>query len=136
MLVSAILRGFWLIDKNYAESHLPLVASILKGQPLQNLQFPQARYAVEAQVQDSDGLTTGKVGVVPVKGALMKEDSWCSYGTQTLGRWVQEFDNDSDYIGTVLWIDSPGGSVDGTQEFHDIIKNATKPVITLVDGMM
>lgn len=135
-LVSAILRGFWLIDKNYAESHLPLVASILKGQPVQNLQLPQARYVIEAQAQDAEGLATGKVGVVPVKDVLMKEDTWCSYGTKTLGQWLQEFDNDPEFIGTVLDMDSPGGSVDGTQEFHDIIKSAKKPVVTSVSGMM
>lgn len=46
--------------------------------------------------------------------------------------------NDSDVSAIILAIDSPGGTVDGTQELADLIyaSRDQKPIIALADGMM
>src|SRR5690606_27539836 len=49
---------------------------------------------------------------------------------------MQNMLNESNCAGVVLDIDSGGGQVSGTPEFHDVVKNASKPVVSYTDGLM
>ncbi len=49
---------------------------------------------------------------------------------------IQEALDDPNISAIVLRIDSPGGTVDGTMEFANFIKAATKPIVTYADGLM
>lgn len=85
----------------------------------------------------------GTVAVVPVDGVLAKRMNLMmqiSGGTsmQLLGQDIQEALDDPAVSAIVLCIDSPGGTVDGTQELANLIYNArgTKPILALADGVM
>jgi protease-4 len=67
----------------------------------------------------------------------MKEDMVCGpAGTATLGRIILQADNNPNISAIVLHIDSPGGTVDGTEALANIIRNTHKPVVAFVDGLM
>lgn len=83
------------------------------------------------------------VAIVPVDGVLAKRMNLMteiSGGTsmQILADDIREAIDDFMVSAIVLNIDSPGGTVDGTQELANIIFNARggKPIIALADGCM
>lgn len=83
------------------------------------------------------------VAILPIEGVLAKRMNLfmqISGGTsmQLAARDFNEALADPEVNSIVLAIDSPGGTVDGTQELADAIFNArgTKPVIALADGFM
>ena len=56
-------------------------------------------------------------------------------GMATMGNYIKQANRDPDIAGVVLKIDSPGGTVDGTEQFANIIKKSAKPVVAYVDGL-
>ncbi|NMV37236.1 signal peptide peptidase SppA [Ralstonia insidiosa] len=105
--------------------------------------------AVEAQIGKPLGGASsgydmvGSVAVLPVDGVLAKRMNLfmqISGGTsmQILGQDIQAALDDPDVSAIILCIDSPGGTVDGTQELSNLIYNARgkKPILALADGTM
>lgn len=83
------------------------------------------------------------VAVLPLEGVLAKRMNLfmqISGGTsmQLAANDFREALSDPDVSAIILAIDSPGGTVDGTQELADLIYSArgVKPVVALADGMM
>lgn len=72
------------------------------------------------------------IGVVRIVGALTKYDTWCNYGMESYRRMIRGFKNDETISAIVLDIDSPGGTVVGTEELGDEIRNSNKPIIAFV----
>jgi signal peptide peptidase SppA len=100
------------------------------GRPLDN---EQDRYAV----------TPDGVAVIPVQGVIAKRMNMFSNisggaSSELISKDFQEALTRLDVKGILLEIDSPGGAVDGTQQLALEIFRArgTKPIITLVNGMM
>lgn len=88
------------------------------------------------QVQDG-------VAVLPIQGVMTKADSaWnrlCGMSsTVQIRQDLQTALEDPTVHSILLWIDSPGGMVDGTQELADAVHaaRAIKPVSALADGCM
>jgi capsid assembly protease len=83
------------------------------------------------------------VAVIPVEGVLAKRMNLLmqiSGGMSMLmvGNMVRAAAEDDSVKSIILHIDSPGGTVDGTQELANIVASARarKPVIALADGVM
>lgn len=83
------------------------------------------------------------VAVLPIQGILTKADSaWnrlCGMAsTVQLRQDLQTALDDPGVHSILLWIDSPGGMVDGTQELASAVRAAReqKPVTALADGCM
>lgn len=83
------------------------------------------------------------VAIIPVDGVLAKRANlftMISGGTsmQLLASDIQEALDDPSVTSIILNVDSPGGTVDGTQELANQILAARgqKPIIALADGMM
>ena len=146
--LSAILKGNWLIEPNFAFAQGSLIASFINRQTefAQETTTPLTAYAIDAKdvngtkYSDREGFSSApknSVAVISVKGVLMKEDMVCGpAGTSTLGRIIQQADNNPDISAMVLHIDSPGGTVDGTEALANIIRNTNKPVVAFADGLM
>ena len=80
--------------------------------------------------------TTGsKVAVLPVQGTIQKRGGYCSLGTKDLLGMLAAALRDPEISAVVLDIDSPGGQVDGTEEFAQAVRNAGKPVVAYIDGL-
>lgn len=74
----------------------------------------------------------GSVAVLPVRGVLDKERM------RALAALLQKAAEDGTVRAVMLDVDSPGGTVDGTEEFAAAVRtaNAAKPVYAYADGMM
>jgi len=155
-LVSAILKGKWYIDPEFAFAQGPLIAGLLNNQPMfmaitgETEDLPAIGVSVAAEQGGKiygfrhssrhgfDMAPVGSVAIIDVNGALMKEDQDCGGpdGTATIGRIIKKADNHPNIIATVLVVDSPGGTVDGTEALAAIVKSTQKPIVTFVDGLM
>jgi protease-4 len=146
--LSAILKGNWLIEPNFAFAQGSLIASFINRQTefTPEISNPLTAFAVDAKDiygtkhssnEGFAGAPQNSVAVIAVKGVLMKEDMVCGpAGTATLGRIIQQADNNPNISAIVLHIDSPGGTVDGTEALANIIRNTDKPVVAFADGLM
>lgn len=66
----------------------------------------------------------------------METDYCGAPGMQTHEQALTAANNDESIQSIVLYIDSPGGTVSGTQNLATAIKNSKKPVVTFVNKMM
>lgn len=82
------------------------------------------------------GFEGSSVAVIPVMGPLMKNDFCGWFGTGTLQNMVRLAENTPSVKVIVPWVDSPGGTVDGTESFANTIKASKKHTMTIADGMM
>lgn len=81
------------------------------------------------------------VAVLPVEGVIAKRMNLFSQisggvSTELVARDLQAALADPAVHSIVLRIDSPGGTVDGTQSLASAVAAATKPVVTLANGLM
>ncbi len=148
-LLSGIIRGVWAIDEEAAQSYLPLLSNVLKykaefeQKPDNNWMYalgaPEAS-ADTARYSRWDGFNDApknSVAIINIKGALMKGDQSCGpRGMQSIGNVIRQADDHHNIAAIVLHMDTPGGTVDGTETLASIVKNTQKPVIVFVDGMM
>lgn len=138
-----ILSNTWLIDGGVANSFF-----------FQLNQYVSNGIAIEFQPQSKDGFEATQrfvarsqssapastsqqyVGIVNIKGALMKDDQACGpYGMNTISNTIKALKADRQCIGAVGVVDSPGGTVDGTSNLGRTIAEFGKPFIMHVDGM-
>lgn len=141
-LRTALLRGDWMIDREWADSQLPLVVQLIEGKA-QWPQQMQTRQPVPVAGSDAAGdyvfgsvEQLGQVRVIDISGAMTKYGGFCSYGTLDYIRMVREAYEDDSTEAVVIRVDSPGGEVSSIMELHDIVKNDAKPVVTWVEDMM
>lgn len=81
--------------------------------------------------------------VIPIQGVIAKKMNLFTQisggvSTQLVGRDIKEALADDSIKSIVLDIDSPGGTVDGTQELADIVfaGREKKPIVAYSDGMV
>lgn len=89
-----------------------------------------------ADTIDHPGYEGKSVGILPVIGPLMKEDFCGWFGTAALKNELQRMKSAKSMKAIMMLMDSPGGTVDGTQSLADEYKNSDQETITVVDGMM
>lgn len=88
----------------------------------------QVRSNVDGGAVDPEAEKKWMVAVVPIIGVITRYGDACSYGTEDLGRWIKQCENEDEIGKIVLDIDSPGGDVNGIETLGNIIKNCSKPV--------
>jgi protease-4 len=150
---SAILRGKWLIQPEYVQAHLPLLAAMLEGQPvdfgMEKDQDVEPRGIVLSHASagsapmifgvgfktDLNKLPAGSIAVASITGPVTKFGDECSYGMMDHAALIASLGNNPNVAGVIVSIDSPGGEVSGTAALADIIKavSSRKPVITMID---
>jgi len=107
----------------------------------ENLNFDWLRSHAENKVataREREQEREGKVGVVSLTGSLMKFESSLG-GTSTVEarRQIRAMANDQSVERIVLRIDSPGGTVSGTEALGSDIRKANqmKPVDAIIEDM-
>lgn len=147
-LLSAVLRGKWLIDPVFAMSQGAVIANIINpattlngGEVKKNSAYavsPKAANGTQYSYREGFGnAPKNSIAVIRISGPLMKEDQNCGpIGMEQIGQIIKAADSCPNIDGMVLQIDSPGGTVDGTETLGNIVRNAQKPVVTFVDGQM
>lgn len=91
---------------------------------------------VGAAAGNGNGIASGaKVAVIPVQGTVQKRGGYCSTGTKQLAAMLDRANADPEIGAIVLDVDSPGGAVDGTEEFARLVRSSKKPVVAYIDGL-
>lgn len=161
-LLSSILRGHWAIDPRFAQSQMPIVARLIKGDG--SVEFKNSKYkAMEDDgplgedkskwplclVQTSAGTVqanryrsfseapVGSIALIPIAGPITKYEGACGEpGAQLYASWTQQASAASNISAILYKVDTPGGMVDGTQTLVDAIANSEKRTIAFIDDGM
>jgi protease-4 len=155
-MFSVLGAVFWAMDFHYFQRVAPVVLEKIKtNAPLENLPVanfserkhhkgilnadeqgrPVMTYFAASRSSSAKPKEQKYVAVIPVHGPISKRGDWCSYGTKDYISWLNSANNDPNVDAIVLDFDSPGGTVDGTEDFAKAIKNSKKPVVGFVDGL-
>src|SRR4051812_35008853 len=118
--LSAILRGRWLIDKQWANDHLPLVLLMLQGQRVsfvdrtgnEMIELPFAIDPATMQrysMQDPE-MPKNSVGVIPMSGPITKYNGECGEpGSIQRTSWLLDMQKQKSIGSIVQILDTPGG---------------------------
>lgn len=147
LIFSHILSQPWMISPEFIRANLPLIAGYITGQPMDPDQnFSQNRlnhrpFAITGRdITSKHRLSEapkGSIAVIQVKGVMMKEDQFRGpRGTASIAEDIVSADRDPNIEAMVIIMDSPGGSVDGTESLARTIAETSKPAIIWVDGCM
>jgi protease-4 len=142
-LLNTIIDSPWMLAPSTAQAHLPSVIRLLKGDevrfrenktPAPYAFLPTSRRKIRhdkfSQAPD------GSVAVYTIKGVVLKEDGWCSDGTETLMRKMAEADEMNNISAHLLEIDSGGGQGSNIQTVARFIREELKkPVIAWFNGI-
>ncbi|MDF7810497.1 S49 family peptidase [Hymenobacter sp. YC55] len=149
-ILRAILGGQFLMEETATQSYLPLVASLLSGtfkaEDWRDLQSeaPKATFmAIQASAQSLffegysslDEIPTGSMNIMSVEGVMMEEDTCFSAGTRTMGQRLEDADSHGNIVGHVIYVNTPGGSVAGLENFANIVSATRKPLVVLAVQM-
>lgn len=137
-LLRSVLAEPFYLSNTEAEKLTALVAGLFTPNVEFERMTPEERAAlasVHTIIPASGSGTTRRIGVITLRGVLSKYDSMCAAGMESYGRMIREYDADPEIDAIVLNIDSPGGTVAGTEELGATIRAATKPVVAFVNGM-
>lgn len=136
-LIRSILSEPWLISSEEVSRLGYLVSGLFNKnfafEPVRKEDMASVRYVQPVKI-GPHGLASG-VGVVNITGVLSKYDPECAYGMESYGRMIRDFDADDSISAIVLKIDSPGGTVSGTEDLYNIVKGASKPIVAFVSDM-
>lgn len=143
MKILDLLTSAWAIQPEKLIELQGIYATHLRGEKI-DIAGVEARLGkpLNKSPQGYD-VTPGGVAVVPVEGVIAKKMNLFSQvsggaSTEMVARDVKAAAADPKVKSILLYIDSPGGTVDGTQTLADLIMavSAQKPVVAFADGMM
>jgi len=143
----SILHGLWAMHPQGAQAWQPQVLGMLRGEQvkLSKEQVRLMRAPHEPRMDDGTGIvnpndavpdTQKKVLILPLKGAIIKEGDWCTYGMSDYCNWLNRAERDSSIVGVVFDVDSPGGEAYGMTMLVDQIQRMKKPVVSIVRSGM
>jgi len=137
-----VVTGPWAIQPEKLLEIQAIYATHLRGEKIdieaveKRLGRPLNNEPKGYQIQDS-------VAIIPVQGVLGKKANLFTQvsgmaSTEMIGNDFKAALNDPQVTGIVLSVDSPGGTVDGTQTLANLVASArgVKPVVTLASGAM
>lgn len=137
----------WLIEPNAAVQMLELFNSIKAGEDefkptqvkaasvLRSMSGVMVAPMSTWEMRDFQGFAGAETVVIPMSGPLMKSDYCGALGTASLRSLFAAAEAESSVKNIILAVDSPGGTVDGTEGFAGQIGASTKRTICAVDGM-
>lgn len=124
--VSAIKSGLWKIDQVVKAS--PMAAGKVVLDPMSDPDFPEVLYVV----------TESGIALVEINGVIAKaKGKYARASSVQTRRAMRAAAADQDVGGIMLGVDSPGGTVAGTQQLADEVRaaDAVKPVHAYIDDM-
>ena len=133
-----LLKGAWFIHKNSVQSQLKTVYQFLNNELIvdDNQEEPKMTQPYTLQVKAETNFTKGQhIAVIPIMGSLMKKDYCGAPGMQSIVARIKQAEQTESVSAILFHVDSPGGTVDGTQELGQAIKNCSKPTMGFADGL-
>lgn len=82
-----------------------------------------------------DNYPEGSILIIPLEGVMFKEDTWWSWGTETISRLIREAADHDNISAIIKKVNSGGGSVSSIPPMIDATNyaKAKKPVLSWVD---
>lgn len=78
----------------------------------------------EEEHDDDDALVTAEgIAVVHIKGLIQKDSDYCTRGTDEINRELVELGENPRIKGVILYVDSGGGQVAGTEQLANTVYN-------------
>ncbi len=137
-----VLTSPWAIIPDKLHEITEIYSTHLRGEKI-DLAALEARIGAPLQREDQGYQIERGVALIPMDGVMAKRMNLFSRisggaSTELIARDVRNAVADPKVKSIVLMIDSPGGSVDGTQSLAAVIRQAAaeKPVVAWADGMM
>ncbi len=137
-----VVTGPWAIQPEKLLEIQAIYATHLRGDKI-DIEAVEKRLGRPLNNEPQGYQIVDGVAVLPVNGVLGKRANLFTQvsgmaSTEILGNDFKAALDDPAISGIVLSVDSPGGTVDGTQTLADIVASARgiKPVVTLASGCM
>lgn len=107
-------------------------AGAADGSPATQTATADRRYSL-----DDPELPDNSVFILDIRGAIFKESTCCSTGTEEYCSMLERAYANEKIIGIVALIDSPGGQLSGTPTLYDALRNPAKPTVSVInEGLM
>jgi len=142
MKLTDIINGAWAIEPDMLNEITGIYATHLRGE---KIDIPKVEAALGRPLanQQADYYVQDGVAVIEINGVIAKKANLFSQisggaSTQIIGRQIEAACDDPAVQSILLHIDSPGGTVDGTQTLANIVAGCAKkkPMAALADGVM
>lgn len=137
-----IVNAPWAIQPDKLREIRAIYETHMKGEKI-DLDAVRAQTGLPLQNKPQGYEVVDGVAIIPINGLIAKRMNMFSAisggaSSELIGRDVQAALADSSVHSIILHIDSPGGTVDGTQALADIIGDAgeIKTVVAFADGLM
>ncbi len=137
-LLRLIATSQWMIHQPTAESFIPLIAQLSKGNSVDFNQNASAQsYVVHLGSENNDGSQSGNVAVMSFRDVIMKDDGWCTDGLESKRKQLQNYINDSNITAIVFDMDTPGGQASYLQTFAATIAKGVKrkPIVASYNNL-
>jgi len=142
MRVIDVLNSPWAIIPDKLQEIQAIYATHLRGDKI-DIKALEIKLGQPLQKKEQGYETIDGVAVIAVDGVISKRMNLFSQisggaSTELIGRDIRQALADPEAHSLLLQVDSPGGTVDGTQELAQMVYGArgAKPIVTYVDGMM
>lgn len=142
MGVIDILQAPWAIVPSKLTEIAAVYASHVRGEKLDFSAF-ESRIPMQSNAQTANYELVDGVAILPIQGVIAKRANLFMQicggaSTELIARDLRDAVADPAVHAIILHIDSPGGSVDGTQQLADAVLAAKqhKKVVAFADGMM
>jgi signal peptide peptidase SppA len=142
MHITDIITAPWAILPDKLREIQAFYSAHARGEKI-NIAAIEARIGKPLMSVDQGYQNVGGVAVIPVSGVIGKKMNMMSQisggaSTQLIERDIKAALSDAEINSILLHIDSPGGTVDGTQTLADVVTMAKeyKPVMAFADGLM
>ncbi|MGJ1424545.1 S49 family peptidase [Sphingobacterium spiritivorum] len=139
-LISAIRRGIWLLEDNWADDNLHIAYSILDGKSIANDSLVE--HAIKEKTLTSysnmngwDDAPKDSIAVHYILGPVLHYGV-CGPGTYNHHMRFKEADSNRNIIGHLFVMDTPGGEAAGIKEYGESIKKSKKPKVGFINSGM
>lgn len=137
-----VLTSPWAIIPDKLTEITEIYSTHLRGEKI-DIAGIEARIGQPLQSREQGYEVLDGVALIPIDGVIAKRMNLFTQisggaSSELIARDVRQAAADEKVRAIILMIDSPGGSVDGTQALANIIREASakKPVVAWADGMM
>jgi len=143
----------WAIAPDYAQTHLPLLAQLLRGESSFSQvdhaaeRLKSKSYIVKSDLDDDeyeedfestpDDAPAGAIAVLNLKGPIVKNSQYCGpRGTVEIAAELKKIYANPNFIGAVIDLDSGGGQAYAVKPLTDVLEERNKPVVILAGNLL
>jgi len=142
-VLTAIIRSEWFIDIHNLQAYDHIIDAIIHGKDFEfkkNIESKSLLSFMDDRGKflkpDETGrvaVPEGSIALVNMKGEVVKEGNWCVAGADEITDALYKAQEHQNVIGSIMYVDGPGGAVSAMGPFQTFAKYKTKPVGILAD---